>query len=972
MKKKRKGLISFAFILIMSVLFAVNVFAASGDDYASMQIAVTGPDTPSPENASIIFSAQPKMDKMTYLGSEEEGRYSELYSEKIEWNGVQARQVYVENYFYFKLDESFAGKDDSVFEIILDYWDYGGGGYFYVEYMPRGASEVKSERVYKLGLDENNVKTQGTWFRVRIHIDDAEFTGKFDNGADIRIRSGAYNSFSKVEVRNISRSAAPDEKLGTFNRQKANSLHTLEVFDGFGEGEEFDPCLDKELTREEALTQLIKSYRMEDKALSENMKSGFSDVSPVAEPYVAMAVQLGVVEKGSVLGAKDYFSQKELITWYLKLIGENVTGETDVYALAKDKKLINVGSMIFQPEKNADVDAFVHLAMNSFSMTNPETGYCPFSEGISSGDYNMQTLAKANDENIWDWLMSSEFKVPKKTCVDKYTGRTYYTVNFFGQYAIKPYFTMNCMSMDETRIYFNTSEYKCWEYNIETEMCRYIEHCASENDFMITPLNNLWYINKKYEIWKLDLDTPYPYEKTYIGKLPEWQRSSPSLLQVNNDESKLSVWWNDNKGDIDNKLVTRLPVFDIKTGEWDLSHYYGFDFPVYAPNHPCLNPNPEYDHLYFFAHETLSDTLAYFYEGSLNPERVWVVNMDTDEYYNAVEQKWFRSPDSKKPGSGYVGENAGHEFWSYDGEWIGKVGGSTYVDGMRGFVGPDTNFLIQRPDGTDKRYIKADYGIAPTVLGSAGTGTNHSMISHDGRWIAADNKYGSSAKLSGLFVIDAETGATSTVAFVPQNGANPGHLHPQMSPKNTYAIFGCWDETFKIAQFGWADVSDITSKPAPGGRYDISETCDAIDYDGNFAFDVKPLYKMGGTYEGTKVPAGKELYVNVKREVADDDNVAAEITITYKDDTTLPITLNYHRWVVNSHKYVNMVTDDKIYIERKGTGKIVSKTLKFDDICLGNMDVLGTDFRIGAAGTDATIISVDVKPTSASGKDENK
>jgi hypothetical protein len=39
----------------------------------------------------------------------------------------------------------------------------------------------------------------------------------------------------------------------------------------------------------------------------------------------------------------------------------------------------------------------------------------------------------------------------------------------------------------------------------------------------------------------------------------------------------------------------------------------------------------------------------------------------------------------------------------------------------------------------------------------------------------------------------------------------------------------------------------------------------------------------------------------------------------------------------------------------------VSKTIKFDDICLGNMDVLGTDFRIGAVGTDATIISVDVK-----------
>lgn len=968
MKRNRKGLISFAFILIVSLFFAVNAFAASDDDYASMSIAVTGPDTPKAENASIIFSTEPKMDKMTYLGSENEGRYTELYSEPAVWNDVESRQVYVENLFYFKIDESFAGKDDSVFEIILDYWDYGGGGYFYLEYMPRGSSSTKSERIYKLGLDENGKKTAGTWFRVRIHLDDAEFTGKFSNGADFRIRSGAYNSFSKVEVRNISRTAAPDEKLGTFNRKKAKSLHTLGVFDGFGEGEEFSPCLDKELTREEALVQLIKSYRMEDEALSENMKSGFSDVSEAAEPYVAMAIKLGIIEKGTSLGAKENFTQKELIEWYLKLVGENITDETDVYELAKSKKLINNGSMIFQPEKNADVDTLVHLAMNCFSMTNPNTGYCPFTDGMNAGEYNMETLAKANDDNIWDWLMSSDFSLPKQTHVDKYTGRTYYTVNFFGQNAIKPYFTMNCMSMDETRIYFNTSDYKFWEYNIETEMCRYISNIPNENNYMVTPLNNLWFINSKREIWKMDLDTPYPYEKTYIGAIPEWQRSAPSLLQVNNDESKLSVWWNDNKGDFDNTLVTRLPVFDVKTGEWDLSHYYGFDFPVYAPNHPCLNPNPEYDHLYFFAHETLATTLAYFYEGSLNPERVWIANLDTDEYYNAVEQKWFRSPDPKKPGSGYVGENAGHEFWSYDGEWIGKVGGSTYIDSMRGFVGPDTNFLLQRPDGTDRRYIKANYGIATTVIGSAGSGTNHSMISHDGRWMAADNKYGSSAKLSGLFVIDVMTGATETIAFVPENSVNPGHLHPQMSPKNTYAIFGCWDKTFKTVEFGWADVSDITSKPAPGGRYDISETCDAIAYEGDFDFDVEPLYKEDGTYEGTKIPVGKELYVNVKREVVDDDNVAAEITITYKDDTTLPIAFNYHRWIVTSHKYVNKVTTEKVYIERKGTGKIVSKTLKFDDICLGNMDVLGTDFRIGAVGTDATIISVDVKVR----KDENK
>ncbi len=968
MKKKRIVGMLFAVAMFLSAFIAVSnniALAASDDDYASSQIAVTAPDEPSPDNAYIIFTGTPKMNRMEYFGSESEGRYNELYSEKIEWNGIPARQVYVENYFYFKLDKNFADENDSVFSIALDYWDYGGGGYFYVEYIPKGSTEVKTERVYKLGLDENGVKTQGTWFRVTLYLDDAEFTGKFPNGADIRIRSGAYNSFSKVEIRNISRTAKPNEHFGTFNKAKAESLHRLDAFEGFGTGEEFSPCLDKELTREEAIVQLIKSYRMEDEALSKNMKSGFSDVNAEADPYVAMALELGIIEKGDILGAKEYFPQKELVGWYLKLIGEEVTEETDVYELAKKNNLIETGSMIFQEEKNANVDAFVLLAMNAFSITNPKTGYCPFSDGMESGDYNMETLANANDDNIWNWLMSSPFRLPSETHIDEYTGRTYHLVNFFGQYAVKPYFTMNCMSIDETRIYFRTKDFNIWEYNIETEMCKFISDAPNENNCMVTPQNNLWYVNAKYEIWKLDLDT---YEKTYIAKLPEWQKSLPSLLQVNNDESKLSLWWVDNSGEFDSTKNMRLPVLDIKTGEWDLSHWYGFDYPEYAPDHPCLNPNPEYDHLYFFAHETSNAARAYFYEGSKMPDRVWVANFDTGEYYNAVEQKWFRTPDPDKPGSGYVGETAGHELWSHDGEWLFHVRQEESLDNMRVTVGPKAHFVMQRIDGTDRRYIQCDYSLTQQIIGNGGSGTNHSMLSNDNRWIAADtNYYG--GKLSGIYVFDAETGATDLIAILPQSGSNPGHIHPQFSPTTSkYVIFGCWDESYKIAQFGWMDVSDITANPAPGGRYDISETCDAIDYDGDFDFDVEPLYDDDGQYVGTVVPAGKELYVNVKSSLGESDNASAKIVITYKDDTKLPINFTYHRWVENSHKYINYLTDDKLYIKRTNTGKILTEEFYFDDINLKNMDLYGTDFRIGAVGSAATIISVDV--TIMQGKDE--
>lgn len=953
------------FVSAFAFGFSKVSYAASDDDYASSQVAVTEPNEPHPDSAYILFRETPEMRGMTYYQPNGAGRYDELYSEPVSWNGVEAVQVYVQNYFYLKLNEDYASGEDNVFSLSIDYWDYGGGGYFYVDYIPKGSQDVKTERVYKLGLDENNVKTAGTWFRVSIYLDDAEFTGKFPNGADIRIRSGAYNSFSKIEMRNISRSAGENENFGTFNRGKANSLHQLGVFAGFGEGESFDPQLERELTREEALTLLIQCYGLEEEAKASSAASGFSDVSLEAESYVAKARELGVIERGETLGAKELFSQQELILWYLRLLGVEGNLEENTYELAEQYQLISKGCMLFQPKKNANVDALVALAMNVFAIPNLKTGYNPFSVGFDAGKYTLDTLTQTNDDNLWNWLMNTTFRLPKTTHVDSYTGRTYYTVNFFGQQAIKPYFTMNCMSMDETRIYFRTKDYKCWEYNIETEMCRYITDTPNENNTMITPQNNLWYVNSKFEIHKLSLDT---YEDTYVASLPEWQKNSPSLLQVNNDESKLSIWWVDNSGEFDSGKYMRLPVLDIKTGEWDLSHWYGFDYPDYAPNHPCLNPNPKYDYLYFFAHETIDATRNYFYEGSGMPERVWMANFKTGEYYNAIKQKWYRSPQEGKPGSGYGGELLGHELWSPDGEWIYAVRHPALLDGLRYSVAPDAHFVMQKVDGTEKRYIKCDFSLTEKIIGNGGSDSNHSMLSNDNRWIVSDNNY-YGGKYSGLYVFDAETGASNLMAILTENGVNPGHVHPQFSPSGKYVIFGCWSEGYTTPQFGWMDVSDITSNPAPGGRYDISETCDAIDYDGDFDFDVEPLYGADGSYLGTKVPAEKELYVNVKGSVVEKDNTSADITISYRDDTKLPICLEYHRWKERAYPRNNELTTERIYIERGNTGKTLTKTLHFDDINLGNMDLYGTDFRICAVGSEATILSVDVSvPQGKDGK----
>ena len=90
------------------------------------------------------------------------------------------------------------------------------------------------------------------------------------------------------------------------------------------------------------------------------------------------------------------------------------------------------------------------------------------------------------------------------------------------------------------------------------------------------------------------------------------------------------------------------------------------------------------------------------------------------------------------------------------------------------------------------------------------------------------------------------------------------------------------------------------------------------------------------------------------------DTTPATITITYKDDTNMPIKFTYYTWEVNGRKGTNRFKEHVEYINRKGTGKVLTKTFTFKDICLGNMQVLRSDFRIASDGGSATILSVDV------------
>lgn len=939
----------------------VFVSAAQSDNWASNQEKVEKPEIIDENSAYIIFSEPAQSNGISFAHSASAAITDELYSEQVEFGGIPCRQVYATNKLYLRLDESFADSNDTIFSISFDYWNYGGGGNIYLEYFTENSTERSVMTILKLGLDENNQKTQDCWYRVTICVQDLKIrSGKMANNADFRISSGAYNAFSRFEVKNLSRFGS-NEFLGVYNSGNYEILQSMGFFDPYSENHNSLDFYSRQITREEAIVMMIKGYGMEREALDKNLKTSFTDISKENIPYIALAEALGVVESSKILNKEEPFTQKELIKMYMSLLSIDATEGDDIYAIAKEKGLIQIENLFFQPNKPADVDTLAGLSLNSLFISNQKTGYNPFTIAVESEKVDIGAFLEAGYQSVRDWLTNNTFRLPKNTNYDKKTGRTYYSVNFFGQNAAKSYYTMNCMSNDNKRIYFLTLGKYIMEYNIETEMCRYID-LYHGSGCLVTPLDNLWYINPSLQIIKMDLDT---YEKEIVGALPEWQQNAWAF-QVNNDESFLSCWFvSDGSGEIDNKKESRLPRYDIKKREWDLRYKYAFPETGQAnPNHMCINPNPKYSNLYFFAHEG-NNTEIHTGKSTSIPDRTWVLDFDTGIFTNPIKQRWDVSPVDGNPKTGQIAESGCHEAWSYDGEWLFNVTNMSYSEHIpvTGQV-RDRNVVINmvRNDFTDRRYIPADFTPSKSVLNS-GFGGNHAMISYNNRWFASDCQYSTAsyARFSDLYLFDAETGETHYLARTPQTGKDPGHTHPQFSPNDEYVIFGRWSEDLQYAEFAWMDISDIITNPAKGGRYDISKNCEILSFDCNENHSVKTTFNKNGVIEKVEIPKDNYLYVNVKKELIESENTPAEINITYKDDTRLPMKLVYYRWHENSPGTGrNVMKENEILIHRTGTGKTITKSFKFDDICFDNVQNLGSDFRIGAVGTKATVFNVEV------------
>ena len=108
-------------------------------------------------------------------------------------------------------------------------------------------------------------------------------------------------------------------------QDSAQLLYNMELFKGVGDNPDGTPNFDlnNSLTRDQAVTMLVRLLGAEDEALAKNYPSPFTDLQNWAKPYVGYAYLTGLTNGvgGNLFGAKDTATAAQYLTFILRALG---------------------------------------------------------------------------------------------------------------------------------------------------------------------------------------------------------------------------------------------------------------------------------------------------------------------------------------------------------------------------------------------------------------------------------------------------------------------------------------------------------------------------------------------------------------------------------------------------------------------------------------------------------------------------
>ncbi len=930
--KKHLSIVSvflFAVALLATGVFSLTEALAA--DHVMFQEIIEKSEIKSEDNAYILFTNEPKMNMMSFEDGSDGGRYThDTFNERVYFGDIEGRQVWKENFLYMRFDPSFCTPEDSLFKVEIDYWDYSGIGWFFVDYTtPDSDTNYNRVSVLKEGDPNGDPK----WHTLTFYLTDASFRQAMPYGCDLKIVTNAFNAFSRIEVTNLSGGKQESiEELGVFNTMQEGALKHLGLYEGVLGTESYEAGLDKFMTRQEFIRAMYYGADLDEEVLAAAITPKAYGVKPEYAAYVGYAEENGVILPDENFDPSSNLTQAELLTYYGRMLGLQADFSQNAYETGCDTGLIQRNEAFFQMKKNVTRDNFVGIAANALLV--PYKGGQSLLEGLmDEKKVTGQMIYECGYGKLFDWMITKSFYLGHETTVDEMTGRTYNSLSFFGESAIKNYFTMPMTSADDTRFYFRDAYFRMYEYNMVTGMCTYIDTGMwnFEHAFVCDANNNFYYLNQQWEIIRMDCDDHSKKEVVAVWPIEQRPKTSGSpMLQTTYDGKWLSINAADQTGTIPARYGV-FPICNLETGEWDFdAAYYGNFYQAadgYAnTNHGCINPI--YPNLQFFAHE-----------GAPVWDRVWVVDMDTQTYINVNKTRLASDGD-------YGVQTGVHEFWCHCGQHIGWAAGSNWISRKSlGGKGRLQGFTLANWDGTDINFVSDEWSY------------NHPSISPDHRYGVGDDQLTVGYPIE-VILIDIYTGE-NIVLCAPPCVDNPGHPHPQFSWNGNIVFFGHGSEDFKYTRVGWMDISDIVEegKKIKGGQYDLSETCETFGYEG-FEHYIEPLEDENGeTYY--RIPKGNRMNVNIKPAVVENWGAKMKLTITYLDKGESDIGIHYR--VYERIGNVGQLLDRNTYIERDNTGKWVTKEIIIDPMDAGNPLPMKTDFQIYGLYSDLYIKSIEAE-----------
>lgn len=596
-----------------------------------------------------------------------------LYNEKVSVDGLDARYFLKTNFTNIAVENSFYDKDDHEFVFSIVFYDYGPSqGKFYFDYYDT-TGNAKRVTLIKPG------KVQG-WFVKTVYVDDADLSKTFENGANIRLVTGAFNAFKKVEIANLARleREGKNAEISALASEYANYFKEINLIgkddSTYAESNMYKSC------------SVYEAWRMLKKI------SGESEASISAE----------------YKNNGDTLTCNQLLSIFMQALGISTGG--DILSTAKAVGLITGQDLFLSGEAQASYYNLLGLAHNAFYY-KMQDGASLALKLIQSGIYTMDLVKSVTDPKFLEIYYSTPIKCPYQKITDYETGRTFYYMNFFGEEALRPYVTMQSWSSDGKSFIGGTKSGYMFLYNTEAQMLTFVDD--NMNYYGVKMINAtigtddcIYYVRSEgghNSIWRADIKT---LEKEKLTDISD--DVVVGGVSISNDCKYIGFDYEDTYNKTYPAGIDLGARYCIETDTWDIFSYK-FTF-AQDMNHVQVNPvNPD---LMFFCHE--GGSIEGLADGAIY-DRLWTYDFSTDTADNIFRQGVI---------NGIAMQKATHEVWSKDGEYI-------FFVVQDGIYGKSPSVVRIDKDGRHRQYY---YDPDNTFYG-------HCYVSGDGKYVAADGSY---------------------------------------------------------------------------------------------------------------------------------------------------------------------------------------------------------------------------------------